>query len=61
MALRCYLHPTDSASDPQGPLSPAVPRVLINKVNTELDVSDEKVKPVTLTTASGSAQLLFSH
>lgn len=49
MALRCYLHPTDSASDPQGPLSPAVLCVVINKVNTELDVSDEKVKPVTLT------------
>ena len=54
------MHPNGSTTYPQGPLSPA-PRVMIDKVNTELDVSDEKVKPVTLTTANGSAQLPFSH
>ena len=53
MALHHYLYPTDSATDPQDPLSPAVLHVVIDKVNTELDASDEKVKPVTLTTANG--------
>ena len=27
----CYLHPIDSALDPQGPLSQAVPHVMINR------------------------------
>jgi len=61
MVLHHYLYPTDSATDSQDPLSPAVLHVVIDKVNTELDASDEKVKPVTLTTANGSAQLPFSH
>ena len=36
MALFRYLRPVDSALDPQGPLSQAVPRVVIEEVNREV-------------------------
>ena len=61
LSLRRYLCPVDCALDPLGPLSPAVSHIVIGKVNTELDASNEKVKPTPLATANGLAWLLFLH
>ena len=44
MALFRYLRPVDSALDPQGPLSQAVPRVVIEEVNKEVKKAEAQPK-----------------
>ena len=44
MALFRYLHPIDSAIDPQGPLFQAISRVMISKVNQEVKKVEMQMK-----------------
>ena len=55
MALTHYLCQDDNALDPRGPLSQAVPHIVIGEVNTavELPATDKRERPVPLIDCSG--------
>ena len=44
MALFCYLSPIDGVFDPQGPISQAIPYVVIDEVNKELKKAKMEAK-----------------
>ena len=55
MALTHYLCQVDNALDPRGPLSQAIPHVVIGEVNTavELPATGEIKRPVPLVDCDG--------